>query len=115
MLPSGSLSERDRLLLELGAARERVTALERRIAELGDLPGGDVGAASDEVPGRLRAVLEAFDGASGPRTLDEVFQFVKKAERRAITRAGVRNRIIKLVELGYVRQVDRGLFERVPA
>lgn len=113
--------ELERVLLELGAARERVDYLERRLREIRTAtkapestpgPQAEREARLQSVPGRLRTAMAAVESVNGAVALDEIYKFVKKTER-TISRAGVRARVLKLVDLGLVSQIDRGLFEKV--
>lgn len=111
-------SELERVLLELGAARERVELLERRLRELraSRTSTGSINAADSKngssVPPRLQSTLSALESFGGTATLDDIYKAVKRGERD-ISRAGVRARILKLADLGQLTQVHRGLFRLI--
>ena len=94
---------------ELERARLRVEQLEAEVKLLErDLRvSSNTKNAHSDIPERLKYLVEIFEKAGGRVSLNDL------ANRVKVTRTGVWNQVKKLVQLGYVRQVDRGLYELV--
>lgn len=87
---------------QLDSLQAELLSLERQIEG-----GGGQEAARALVPPRLQYLVDMFVKAGGRMSLNDVSKKVK------ITRTGVWNQINKLIELGCMRQVDRGLYELI--
>lgn len=97
-------------VIEAEQARQSLATAESRVRDLERKLGSPVAPPSsrEAVPERLQYLMDMFAKAGGRMSLNEVAGKVK------ITRTGVWNQIKKLMDLGHMRQVDRGLYELTP-
>jgi len=96
-------------VIEVERARLRLEQLESELRTLENRlrVGAHSIDAEADVPERLKYLVDIFKKGGGRMSLNDV------AKRVKITRTGVWNQVKKLVQLGRVRQVDRGLYELV--
>jgi len=92
----------ERARMELQRLESELRALERELES-----GENSTTVRSNVPERLIYLLELFTRYGGRLSLNDAAKHAK------ITRTGVWNQIKKLIELGVVRQVDRGVYELI--